>query len=108
VNATVIGLVVVPVAIFLLGVIFAAIRGAIRFAQYMVRSEEAQESTASSNKEVRDLLSAFMGEMRGEFRARDEVLRDHGERIRVNEFAIDSLTRAAPLTRVVQEYKDPK
>lgn len=86
-----IGLILVPVTIFIVGAIVAAVRGAIRFAQYMVRSEEAQQSTASSNKEVRDLLSAFMGEMRDEFRARDEVLRDHGERIRVNEYAISSL-----------------
>lgn len=80
-NATVVGLIVIPSLIFVLGAIFAGVKGSIRFAQYMVRSEEAQESTASSNKEVRDMLAAFMGETR-------EVLKDHGERIRVVEYAI--------------------
>lgn len=85
-NATVIGLIVIPASIFILGVIFAAVKGTVRFAQYMVRSEEAQESTASSNKEVRDMLAQFMGETR-------ETLQNHGERIRVNEFAIDQIAR---------------
>jgi hypothetical protein len=83
-----IGLIAIPSTIFVLTLIFGAVRGSIRLAQYMVRSEEAQESTASSNKEVRDTLTAFVGEMRDALKDRDNVLRDHGERIKVVEFAV--------------------
>jgi hypothetical protein len=50
----------IPLFIFFCGAAFAGIKGAIRFAQYMVRSEEAQDSTASTNIEIRDKLNTFI------------------------------------------------
>lgn len=47
-----IGLILIPVTLFILGGIIAAVRGSIRFAQYMVRAEEAQQRTADHLEEI--------------------------------------------------------
>lgn len=79
-TQTVFAFIVIPIAIFVIGGAAAAIRGAIRFAQYMVRSEEAQESIAKSNKEIRDRLDGFI------MRAEDDI-RTLNERMAVVEYA---------------------
>lgn len=75
-NTTVLGLIVVPLAIFILGSLYGAIRGAIRFAQYLVRSEEAQERMASAIETVATELHEFMGETR-------DITNEHGQQLAV-------------------------
>jgi hypothetical protein len=81
VDTTIIGLIVIPLTIFILGSIYGAVRGAIRFAQYLVRSEEEQRSSSESLTEITDLLKEYMDKTNGE-------LREHGERLTVVEFAV--------------------
>jgi hypothetical protein len=50
----------VPLFIFLAGVIYGVIKGAIRFAQHMTRSEKTQESIAATNTDIRDSMNSFM------------------------------------------------
>lgn len=76
-----IGLILIPVSIFVIGGIVALIRGAIRFAQYMVRSEEAQTRTADSVGEISERLSDFMKET-------GTRLGEHNERLAVVEWEI--------------------
>lgn len=76
-----IGLIAIPVSIFLIGAIIAAIRGAIRFAQYMVRSEEAQIRTADSMQNISERLEKFMDET-------EHRLNEHSERLAVVEWEI--------------------
>jgi hypothetical protein len=71
-SATTVGLIVVPLCIFLLTVIYGGIRGSIRFAQYLVRSEEAQSSAADSLKNVSDRLNEYMSKNDGEIRSLDK------------------------------------
>lgn len=82
-----IGLIAIPVAIFLLGTIIAAIRGAIRFAQYMVRSEEAQIRTADSMQDISARLTKFMDET-------EHRLNEHSERLAVVEWEIGTNGRS--------------
>lgn len=76
------GLVLIPVAIFLIGSIVAAIRGSIRFAQYMVRSEEAQTRTADTTEELSKRVELFMTRT-------EQRLLDHGERLAVVEHDLE-------------------
>lgn len=59
-NATIVGLIVVPSAIFLLGALVAAIRGIIRFAQYFVRAEESADTVAAKLTMVGDTLKEYI------------------------------------------------
>jgi hypothetical protein len=73
-----IGLVLIPVTLFVFGAVVAGVRGAIRFAQYMVRSEEAQQRTA-------DLLEEIAGRLgKAEMR-----LGDHDKQLAVIQWEID-------------------
>jgi len=82
VDTTVAGLIVVPLLIFLLGASYGAIRGAIRFAQYLVRSEEAQEGAAKSLENIASRLNQYMEKTDGEVRTLDR-------RVSVVEYAIN-------------------
>lgn len=75
-NVDAIGLILIPVSIFLIGTVIAGIRGAIRFAQYMVRSEEAQQKTAESVHEMAAQMGDFMAKT-------DARLTEHGEQLAV-------------------------
>lgn len=79
-NATIAGLIVIPLTVFLLGAAYGAIRGAIRFAQYLVRSEEAQERVADSTQTIAERLDEYMQKTDGEIRSLDR-------RVAVVEFA---------------------
>lgn len=59
-SADLLGLVVVPSCIFLLGVIGMSVRGLVRFTQYMIRSEESLDKIAVSNQQLADRLEDFM------------------------------------------------
>lgn len=63
--------------------IYAAIRGAIRFAQYLVRSEEAQLKTAVSNREIADDLARYMRSADEHFLRVEAVVAEHGQEIAV-------------------------
>jgi hypothetical protein len=78
--------IVVPVAIFIVGVVTAAIRGAIRFAQYMTRSENSQSSVAQTNKEISDRLSGFVDHTEKRFDGIDRHLGIHDQQIAVLDF----------------------
>lgn len=82
-NATTIGLIVIPVALFLLGAAYGAVKGAIRFAQYLVRSEEAQEAVATSLKDIAHQLDEYMKKTDGEVRSLDR-------RVSVVEYALEA------------------
>jgi hypothetical protein len=87
-SVDLIGLILVPISIFLIGAVIASIRGAIRFAQYMVRSEEAQTRTADSTREISERLGAFISET-------EDRLNEHGERLAVVEWEIGTNGRRA-------------
>lgn len=59
-NATDIGLIVIPSAIFLIGAFVAAIRGIIRFAQYFVRAEESADTVATKLGIVSEQLTEYI------------------------------------------------
>ena len=82
-DTTVIGLIVVPLTIFLLGATYGTIRGAIRFAQYLVRSEEAQDASATALKDIASRLNDYMGKTDGEIRSLDR-------RMSVVEYAMET------------------
>lgn len=77
------GLIVIPVAVFLLGAAYGAIRGAIRFAQYLVRSEEAQDKAANSLENISERLDEYMSKTDGEIRSLDR-------RVAVVEYALEA------------------
>lgn len=56
------------------GGLVAVIRGAIRFAQYMVRSEEAQARSADTLDEIKTSLADFKTETEKHLREHDETL----------------------------------
>lgn len=58
-NATIIGLIVVPVSLFLLVAIGGAVKGIIRFAQYLAHTEEALDKIATSNQGLRDDFTGY-------------------------------------------------
>lgn len=59
-DITVWGLIVIPVVLFLVTAAVAIVRGSIRFAQYLSRSESLQASTEKSNREISDKLERYM------------------------------------------------
>jgi hypothetical protein len=72
----------VPVFLALCGAIFGIIKGSIRFAQYMAHSEEAQDSIAGTNTQIRDQLNAFVDKT-------NQHLSQHDQEIAVLRFAVD-------------------
>lgn len=54
--------IVVPVTIFLLGAGYGAVRGIIRFAQYLAHSEETQDAIVASNERISERLGDYMKE----------------------------------------------
>ena len=80
-NPTTIGLIVIPLVIFILGATYGGVRGAIRFAQYLVRTEESQRASANSVEEIATLLKEYMHKT-------DSELREQSERLTVVEFAL--------------------
>lgn len=85
-DSTTIGLIVVPVAIFLLGGIFASVRGIVRFAQYFVRAEEAQHALTDSTDAMHKVLTAYVEKT-------DHRLSAVDRRISVLEYAIGKRSR---------------
>lgn len=72
---------VILAVVAVLGVIIACAKGAIRFAQYMVRSEEAQTRTADSVEDIQKTLDSFMVRT-------DERLNLHESRLAVVEWEV--------------------
>ena|ERR1039457_963207 len=71
----------VPLFLALCGAVFGIIKGAIRFAQYMTRTEKTQDATAASNEEIRSSLSTFIDKT-------DERLAKHSEDLAVIQYAL--------------------
>lgn len=88
-TASIIGLVVVPLTIFVLGAAGAAIAGAIRFAKYMVRSEESLKTTAQSAQQIAARLERFIDET-------DDRLEAHGMDIAVLKWELDGRRGVRP------------
>ena len=80
-DATIVGLIVIPLTVFILGAIYGAVRGVIRFAQYLVRSEEEQHASTNSLEEIATLLKEYMHKT-------DVELREQSERLTVMEYAV--------------------
>jgi hypothetical protein len=84
-TGDVVGYVVVPLAIFLLGATGAGIAGLVKFVGYMARSQSAQESTAVSNLEISKKLDSFIFQTNGSVGDLErrvsivEYARDHGQ-----------------------------
>ena len=77
-NATDIGLIVIPLVIALCGAVYGGIRGAVRFAQYLVRSEASQADIARTNQNISDQLTGYI-------KKSDERYENHDRRITVVE-----------------------
>lgn len=92
-TSAIIGYVVVPISVFLLTCAAAGIRGAIRFAQHMTRTEAAQSETAKTNQQIADRLGEFMT-------VTNDKLNDHSERLTVVEYALDTGARPVRPVRV--------
>lgn len=84
-----VGLIAIPVTMFLLGAAFAAVRGAIRFAQYMVRTEEAQARTADSNEEMSKKLDAFMERT-------DSKIAEHAQMLAIHDYELARINGRPP------------
>lgn len=81
-NVDVLGLIIVPVVLFILGAAYGGIRGIIRFAQYLVRTEEAQDSMARSMSALTERLGEHIDKT-------DRKVSSLDRRLTVVEFAID-------------------
>lgn len=81
-DAAVISGIVLAVGVIISG-IYAAIRGAIRAGQYLVRSEEAQAATARSNEEMARNLDRYMQSSNTRFERLEDVLGQHGQELAV-------------------------
>lgn len=78
------GLIGIPVAVFMLGAIYGGIRGAIRFAQYLTRSEASQADTARTNQQIATQLNSYIQKT-------DQRFENHEHRITVIETKVGSL-----------------
>lgn len=84
-TGDVVGYVVVPLVIFLLGATGAGVAGLVKFVGYMARSQSAQESTATSNLDISRKLDSFITQTNGSVQdlqrrmAIVEFARDHGQ-----------------------------
>lgn len=79
---SIVAFIVIPLAIFLLTAAASGVVALIKLTSYFSKSREAQESTAESNQQIVKRLDVFIERT-------DDRLSNHGERIRVLEFAID-------------------
>jgi hypothetical protein len=83
-TGDVVGYVVVPLVIFLLGATGAGVAALVKFVGYMARSQSAQESTAKSNLAIEQKLDAFITATNGSVQDLErrmsvvEYARDHG------------------------------
>jgi hypothetical protein len=59
-SLNVLGWVVVPMFVFLVGSAGSGIVALVKFVGYMARSQTAQESTAETNKDMRDKLNTYI------------------------------------------------
>ena len=75
--------VVIPVGIFLLGLVWGAVRMIVRMAQYFVRSEEAQKLTAANTENIATTLKSYMSKTDGRFDHIDQRFEDHGKQLAV-------------------------
>lgn len=75
------GLIIVPLAIFLLTAAGSGIIALIKLTSYFASSKAAQESTAKTNAEISNKLDTYCG-------ITDSKLNEYGERISVLEYAI--------------------
>lgn len=57
---TIVGIIVVPLMIFLLTAAAGGITALIKFTTYMQKSQAAQESTASTNREISEKLDKYI------------------------------------------------
>lgn len=96
-TSAVIGYVVVPVGLFILGGIVTGVIGIIKLAGHMARSEAAQQATATSNQTIADALKSYMDKT-------DAKLSDHSERLRLVEFELNGQRKRAPL-RLGEEHQ---
>lgn len=74
VSVAVLGYIVIPVGIFLIGALVAGFRFAIGLGKYVVRSEEAQTRTADSNQQIADRLGKYMERTDDRLNSHDEQL----------------------------------
>lgn len=58
-SATDIGLIVIPLVIFMAGVIYGTVKGVVRFAQYLAHTEETLDRIATSNQGLRDDFTGY-------------------------------------------------
>jgi hypothetical protein len=75
--------IIIPVAIFLLGALLAAVRGLVKFAQHLVRSEEAQVVTANATQQINEKLGEYMERT-------DARLNEHAQEIAVLKYAVQN------------------
>lgn len=87
----------IPLFLAFCGAVFGIIKGSIRFAQYMAKSEEAQTSTAHSNEEINRKLDGFIDKTNAH-------LNEHDQEIAVLKFAQDRRNGATP-TRKISEAR---
>lgn len=57
---TIVGIIVIPLLIFLLSAAAGGITALIKFTSYMQKSQAAQESTAATNKEISEKLDKYI------------------------------------------------
>jgi hypothetical protein len=68
VNVEIVGYIIIPLALFILGATAAGIRAIVKFAQYMAKSETYQAHIAKTNGEINDRLGKFIDEHSQEHR----------------------------------------
>jgi hypothetical protein len=59
-NVDVIGYIIIPLALAVIGGTIASVRGAVKFASYMTRSETFQGSIAKTNQDISDKLTTYI------------------------------------------------
>jgi hypothetical protein len=80
-SIAVIGYIVIPLSLALLGALVAAFRISIGLGKYMMRSEEAQTRTADSNQKIADQLEKYMERT-------DKRLNEHDEQLAVLNYVL--------------------
>lgn len=95
-DTTTIGLIVIPVVIFVLGGIYGAVRGIVRFAQYFVRAEEAQHGMSESMDAMHKTLSAYIEK-------NDHRLNSVDRRLSILEYALSKVLPDHEVRRTERE-----
>ena len=70
----------IPLFLAFVGAVIGIVKGSIRFAQYMAKSEEAQTSTAHTNEEINRKLDGFIDKTK-------QHLSEHDQEIAVLKYA---------------------